>query len=176
MTNLQIKSCLLLVFILCFKSIFGQQSPKNEYQVLSSNLGMAGSSNTVLTDKGVYKVSQSVGQSSIIGTTSHNGYYLRQGYQQPQAAISIESTYNDKLNASIFPNPFKEILTISFSQKMMQSISVSIFDVNGKQVFVKDYQPILLLKLNLEHISEGTYFLNMTSGTSFFSAKLIKNK
>jgi len=102
------KKYLLLLLILVF-SIQAQDSNESKpYAIVRSNLGSSGSSHVITTSKGKYSISQSIGQSSVIGTHFSNGYYLRQGYQQPLNKISVIKELNGSLNALVFPNPFEE--------------------------------------------------------------------
>ena len=92
------------------------------FNVIRSTIGISGSSNTISTANGNYIISQSIGQSSIIGTGSNAGYTLRQGYQQPSILADAPSgNDNDKLEAKIYPNPFNHSIYISFSERITKS-------------------------------------------------------
>ena len=67
-----LKRVLCTLFLLSFSNAFYAQE-HSEYRIIRSNLGSGGSSQNVLTTNGTYKVSQSIGQSSVIGTHSNNG-------------------------------------------------------------------------------------------------------
>jgi hypothetical protein len=145
-------------------------------RIVRSNLGMSGSTNNIVTKKGTYNVSQSIGQSSVIGTSFNNGYYLRQGYQQPINNISVIQDFdsNNDLIAKIYPNPFEQSVSISFSETVKEDIDVTVFDAIGKQVYSKKFTPAQFIQLQLESISSGTYFLKATSNNKQFNAKLLK--
>lgn len=143
-------------------------------RIIASNLGSAGSSKMVDTSHGRYYISQSVGQSSVIGTHHANGYYLRQGYQQPLDKLGRLTKLDIELKAKVYPNPFSRILFITFSERMINDISVSIFDVNSRIILNQSYLPTQQLELQLQDISSGSYFLNVSSGTKKFRTKLIK--
>lgn len=147
---------------------------KSNYAI-QSNLGVGGASNKVATKNGTYFISHSTGQSSVIGTHYNNGYYLRQGYQQPLNKIKIiEEFSSNDLTAKILPNPFEQFISISFSEDMQNDISVVVFDVNGKLVYSTAFQPAQKIQLNLEGISNGSYILKALSNGKSFNAKLIK--
>jgi Secretion system C-terminal sorting domain len=145
------------------------------YLIIRSSIGLSGSSNTITTNNGRYIVSQSIGQSSVIGTHSNNGYILRQGYQQPSILSVIPQSLDDKnLKASIYPNPFQQIVTISFSELMIDDVSIIVFDINGRLILSQKHPPSQLIKLSFNEISSGNYLIKISSNGKQFSAKLIK--
>ncbi|GAA4812208.1 T9SS type A sorting domain-containing protein [Litoribaculum gwangyangense] len=166
---------LLLVCILCF--VFSIQAQnKNTYKITRSNMGSGGSSQKIATSKGNYIVSQSIGQSSVIGTSNKNGYYLRHGYQQPVSKIKVvdEVFKNNDLLATIYPNPFEESVSISFNEDMERDIDVLVFDLSGKLIFSNKYAPSKNIQLQLDNISSGSYLLKVLSNNRRFNVKLIK--
>ncbi|GAB1856342.1 hypothetical protein MHTCC0001_11770 [Flavobacteriaceae bacterium MHTCC 0001] len=156
--------------------VYGQAKSKTEqFRIIRSNIGIGGSSKTMQTLKGKYVVSQSVGQASVIGTSSKNGYYLRQGFQQPHKKIKIvKSTESSTLNATAYPNPFGEIVTIAFDENTAEDIVIEIHDINGKRVYARTVQPLKKIQLHLKNLSTGSYMLRAASGGKVFSSKLIK--
>lgn len=170
-----------IAFLFCLVLSVGAQNTATKlegakpYSIIRSNLGVGGSSNTVTLKDGQYSVSQSIGQSSVIGTYNKNGYYLRQGYQQPLSDIKVVKAFDDNdLLAKIYPNPFEEFVSITFSEVIKKDISVLVFDVSGKLVYSRKFQPTQNIQLNLEKVSGGNYILKMISGGKSFNAKLIK--
>lgn len=176
------KIYLFIIVVLCETFAISAQetatsSNKSETpRIIRSNLGMIGSTNNVVTKKGTYNVSQSIGQSSVIGTSFNNGYYLRQGYQQPINKISVIQDFdsNNDLIAKIYPNPFEQSVSVSFSETVKEDIDVTVFDAIGKQVYSKKFTPAQFIQLQLESISSGAYFLKATSNNKQFNAKLLK--
>ena len=174
------KTNLYIAFLFCFAlSVQAQDTATNleggSHIIIRSNLGVGGASNTVTANGKTYSVSHSIGQSSVIGTHYKKGYYLRQGYQQPLNKIKVVKEFdNNNLSAKIYPNPFEEFISISFSQDMKNDISVLVFDVNGKLVYSRKFEPAQKIQLNLEGISSGNYILKALSNGKSFNAKLIK--
>jgi hypothetical protein len=144
------------------------------YKVIRSNLGSSGSSQTVITSNGTYVVSQSVGQSSVIGTYKNNHYYLLQGYQQPLYNIDMKSTFESEIPAKVHPNPFQQSIQIVFSSPIQDAIFVMIFDIHGKTIYHREFLPSQNLEINLMDISNGSYFLKVVSNNRHFNSKLIK--
>ncbi|SHH35578.1 T9SS type A sorting domain-containing protein [Winogradskyella jejuensis] len=168
------KTLLRLAFLLCCVQVFQAQN-NSDYRIISSNLGVAGSSQTIETSRGTYKVSQSIGQSSIIGTYKSNGYYLRQGYQQPlTGATNINNLSTTEISAKVYPNPFSRQLNIVFTERIQSDISVLIFDINGRLIYNQNFEPRQDVEIQIENISKGTYFLKVASKRKRFNTKLIK--
>ena len=136
---------------------------------------MAGSSKTITTNKGNYIVSQSIGQSSVIGTSFNKGYHLSQGYQQASFKIDIiPDTSNNNLGAMVYPNPFEQSVSVSFSEEILNVIDVVVFDIHNRLIYSKKFQPSPSIQLMLGDVSMGTYVLKVTSNGKIFNAKLIK--
>lgn len=165
------------MFVLCFAfSVEAQNSTESRaYSIIRSNFGASGSSHTIVTKKGTYSVSQSIGQTSVIGTHSNNGYYLRQGYQQPSSGIKVSpSLKNNDLSATVYPNPFEQSVSIAFSQSMKNNISVMVFNLKGKLIYSKEYNPSQQIQIHFDALSSGTYLLKVVSNNKLFHSKLIK--
>lgn len=175
------KVYLLILFTCCFvflakaqnNNVLSNQS--KSYKLLRSNIGIAGSSKTIATSNGNYKISQSIGQSSVIGTNYNKGYYLRQGYQQPSSNIEIIKEYNShNLKATIYPNPFEKSVSISFNETIDSELSFLIYDISGKVIYSRKFNASQYIELNLSNISQGTYLLKVLSKNKIFNTKLIK--
>ena len=76
---------------------------------------------------------------------------------------------------SVFPNPANNVLDISLEETLLnKSIKVSICEPLGK-VVLEEFTSTGALRLNIEHLSKGIYFLNISeSGSVIASKKIIK--
>ena len=170
------KHLILMIFIFMLtaspKFVYAQLNAS--YKVIRSNLGSSGSSQTVITFSGTYLVSQSVGQSSVIGTYKNNRYYLLQGYQQPLSKINVTSTFESEILAKVHPNPFQQSIQIVFSSPIQNAILVTIFDIHGKTIYHREFLPSQNLEIDLMDVSSGSYFLKVVSNMGYFNSKLIK--
>lgn len=178
MKNYWTKIFVLFTMIGCFISTsYGQTNAyqKTPYKIKSANIGLGGSSKTVQTSNGKYVISQSIGQSSVIGTSTANGYYLRQGFQQPHKKIQLvkRSGFNS-LKAAVYPNPFEYVIYMSFNETLSKHIDVEVYDVAGKLLYFKKFQPSQKLQVDLTHLSSGSYILKAISNGKIFNSKLIK--
>ncbi|SEQ57380.1 Por secretion system C-terminal sorting domain-containing protein [Hyunsoonleella jejuensis] len=175
-----IENCLrhivLFIIIAWFVPTVQAQDKSNTstYRIIRSNIGVGGSSKTIQTSKGKYTISQSIGQSSVIGTSSSNGYYLRQGFQQPHKSVKVVKSIYNALKATVYPNPADYNVHISFDEVTSKNITVKIFDIAGKLLYFKDFPPSKKIQLDLTNLSSGSYVLKAISNGKLFNSKLIK--
>jgi len=168
---------LLFILSICatFSSVFAQnkKTPGSLYLVRAT-LGSSGSSSFISTKKGTYLVSQSIGQSSVIGTFSKNNYTIRQGFQQPLISAQLIKTDNNWLNVSLFPNPFDQTINIRFGDIIENEIIVIVYNLSGAILHSKTYPPAQLLHIPLESLSNGNYILKITSDKKQMVSTIIK--
>lgn len=146
------------------------------YSIQRSTFGLAGSSRSLTTQKGSYYVSQSIGQTSVGGTSYKNGFTLRQGYQQPLISVKLSNPSSaGSLQAVIYPNPFQQAITIQFQSTISDQVSIRLFDVTGRAVVSKNISASQFTTLDLDKLSKGVYILKVSSGTKNLMANLIKN-
>jgi hypothetical protein len=139
--------------------------------VMRSNLGSGGSSQIIISGRSAYFVSQSIGQASVIGTSS----MIRQGFQHPPALFVIqESVTQNEYLASIYPNPFSQSISVAFAREVTNDITISIHDLSGKVVHYHNYRPAQLIELSLQDFSSGSYMIHVMVGLSRFSTSIIK--
>ncbi len=163
-----------IILLFCLTSNVKAQE-QSKYRIISSNFGSSGSSQTIISENKVYKISQSIGQASVIGThKSNNGYVLRQGYQQPLDNLSRAQNIDFSLNASVYPNPFSHQITIKFQSIIKDDIATLLVDVTGKVIFSKIFSASQTLNLQITNIQKGTYFLKVVTDNKQFNTKLIK--
>ncbi len=167
------KTFIYTLLLLSFIQEFQAQN-NSGYRIIRSNLGSSGSSLNVETSKGTFNVSQSIGQSSVIGTHSSNGYYLRQGYQQPMTDKIVIKDVDYKLKAKVYPNPFINAVVITFSDTILKDITVMIFNMNGKTIHNQEFLPLQEIEIKIDDIESGIYLLKVISGHKHFNTKLIK--
>jgi hypothetical protein len=160
-----------IVIILCFLTsslVFSQN-------VQRSSLGSSGDTKEVVIKNKHYYISQSVGQSSVIGTFTNGSKTIRQGFQQPLIKVEYISSLDNHLNASVYPNPVSTYVTILFNETLKTSTDILIYDTTGKLVYNKSQEPTDSFKVDMSYLASGVYLLNLTSGNKKFIARLIKN-
>jgi hypothetical protein len=79
-----------------------------------------------------------------------------------------------KNNYTISPNPSNGIFTINFKD-LTDDYSVEVFDVSGRVVFEKNYNQTsdLSQMINISNSSKGLYFVNVKSGSSISTEKIL---
>ncbi len=70
---------------------------------------------------------------------------------------------------SVYPNPANDVLYINFSDN--RETAIQLFDVLGKQVFIKETNGQSQDKIDLSSLPKGIYFLRINNKTE----KIIKN-
>lgn len=146
----------------------------NAQNLQRAALGNSGSSTEISNSDENYYVSQSVGQSSVIGTFNNENYTIRQGFQQPPIRVVIITETNNDLDAIVYPNPVDTNITIQFNEEINSPINIVVYDISGKLILSKTQKPESSFSLDLSFLASGIYMLNITSENKRFLARLIK--
>jgi len=166
-----------ILFLLLCSFIFHQLSAQNNSseQLVRATTGVAGSSEIISTNNKTYVVQQSIGQASAIGTFNNVDYILRQGFIQPNVlAKIIDKDVPLNLEAIIYPNPFVESISISFTEKVTDKIEVVVFDVLGRTVFSKSYNAEQNLTIQFNNLSVADYIIKVVANNKQFVKNIIK--
>jgi hypothetical protein len=164
-----IKSLLMGLYFLSAITSVCAQAP---YSIRSA-MGNSVPSVSKLPNESTFTIQQCIGQGSAIGTFYKNGYVLRQGFMQPTKTTSSPKT-TSKLQATIFPNPASENTSITLTEPINEPIMVNLFDICGKRLYCNNFPASQELKLNYQPLAPGIYIVEVSSGTQYFSTKLIK--
>ena len=162
-----------LLFIITFQFSIAQ-STQSEYLVRSTT-GVSGSSITSSQNNKTFIVQQSVGQASVIGVFNTTKYTIRQGFIQPDVLFKIiNNNISLDLEASFYPNPFVESVTLAFTEKIEGKVEVAVFDMLGRLVFSNSYIAELNLKVQFHNLSVADYILKVTANNKQFVKNIIK--
>jgi hypothetical protein len=168
------KQQLLFAITLFLIQLIQAQNTSSKYLVRATS-GIAGSSETIVLNNKNYVVQQSIGQASAIGTFSNSNYTLRQGFIQPNVMQKVLSlSIPQSLNAVIYPNPFVESITISFSEQITNKVEVAVFDLLGRLVFSKSYLADQKVIVPFNNLSLAKYILRVTANNKQFIKKIFK--
>lgn len=88
------------------------------------------------------------------------------------SALSVAE--NEFANIKVYPNPTKGILNISLPQTS-EATTLTLVDIQGRQILTKETSNTNET-LNIEHLSEGVYILNIQSGSLKTSKKVVLNR
>ena len=140
---------------------------------LRSTFCTGGSSKTFSLQGQKYYVVQSMGQSSVIGLSQNNKYILRQGFIQPPGS-KFKIVPLEILKATVYPNPFSNIIIILIAEDISDILHVTLIDMNGKISYQKTVFAAPEIKLNVESLPPSVYFLTVHSTTKCYYSKMIK--
>jgi hypothetical protein len=157
-----------LLFLLSNQTGIAQKPVK-----LISTLNSGGSSNNVTVNSRDLYYQQSIGQSGIIGLSGGKNQLVRQGFIQPMAGPG-DRDLTEFLPAEIYPNPFLNQLTITFPEDIPDKLYVTIYDLNGKIVFLKKYEAARELKIDVSKLAPSIYILRVNTTTRSSYSKVVK--
>ena len=139
-------------------------------QLHHQSIGALGSSQV----QGNYSISQSVGQSSVIGASELSSTSVIQGYQQPMFNnYTVESVSNSE-RIKFYPNPFSTQLNFEFLSEY-DHIQITIIDIRGRSVLTtatKTSNKSILL--HLPFLSDSEYIISLIGPNLNFQTKIIK--
>lgn len=162
-------------FFLALFQFSQAQNSAGDYLVRSTT-GVAGSSENISANNKTYVVQQSIGQAGVIGTFYDGDDTFRQGFIQPNVLAKIvDAGIPLNLAAVIYPNPFTESVTLSFSEKINDTVEVSVFDLLGRLVFSKSYAADQNVNVQFNSLSVANYIIKVTANNKQFIKKILKN-
>ncbi len=94
-----------------------------------------------------------------------------------QFATGIESQPKDNEKLKIFPNPCNGVLSMDINFKIESPINLKLFDLKGLEVFnIKIESKLFPKGINLNHIPNGIYLLQIEQGGQRLNTKLVISK
>ena len=157
-----------IIYLFIFVTFTTVSAQQLHHQMLSAQ----GTSKTL--PNGMY-VSQSIGQQSVIGSQTVEGYSYGQGFQQSTWSKYISTTTNTTITTVTYPNPFISTVNFQFSQVIKDNISVSIFDVRGRLVFIEEKKPNgNILTIELPNFATSNYLVKLSSINYTYYTQILK--
>ena len=143
---------LLIVLYFLYSFGFSQTSFVTSPQVISTVGG-----NWIQNN---YNLSFTVGEIAVV-TYIEQSTILTQGFHQENYQIVSLSELPSNYNISIFPNPTKDQLNISFD--IPNAIAtIKMTDINGKTIYIKsDFLTVGDHAIELMSLAQGTYWLEI---------------
>jgi hypothetical protein len=164
-----------LAILLLYSTNLLQAQDSSATHLVRSTTGVSGSSSTVSVNSKTYTVQQSIGQASAIGTFNNSKYTIRQGFIQPNVLAKIvDTTISLDLEATFYPNPFTESVTLAFTEKIEGDVKVAVFDMLGRLVFSNSYVAEQNLKVQFHNLSVADYILKVTANNKQFVKNIVK--
>lgn len=87
--------------------------------------------------------------------------------------LSVRDNLNE-IDISIFPNPSQDYLNISMNSEILEPHVVQIFNLNGKMVFNKSIKNFHEIRLNINDLASGRYYLLFRSNKRTISREFVK--
>ena len=155
----------IILFLLVTLSGFSQTL---HHQMLSSQ----GTSTTV----GGLKVSQTIGQLSVIGNYRGSEVMVGQGFQQSRLMKSVKAPVITVVTTT-YPNPFIDRIHFEFSSVITGPIKFSLYDVMGRLVASQEKPAIdTILTITDLSLAEGQYFVKLSAKNYNYSTNLLKTQ
>jgi hypothetical protein len=83
--------------------------------------------------------------------------------------IEVGNKYNKEINLfNFFPNPAKDVIYIDIADEIK---SVTVFDINGNIVLVKNYH---CAEINIGNFKSGSYIISIETDKGNFNKTIIK--
>lgn len=136
-------------------------------------LASAGGTRLVQNAGSSYFIQQTVAQQSVIGTYQVEQTQLRQGFVQPLPAIVLGGNPSI-LEILVYPNPFVNGVVVNVESGIEGQLTMQLFDISGRMVLTQTHEASTQLVIPLENLSQGSYFLKLTSEEQQATHQLIK--
>jgi hypothetical protein len=148
----------LLVFITSFS--FGQ------IHVQRSSINSFGK----VIKKENLRLSQSAGQSSVIGYLESKKSGVRQGFQQPISNTQIQNT----ITVNLYPNPNNGQFTLQSDKSIEGPITIELMDSQGRICYNSTYPSgrVFSIKI-LQRLENGLYSLKVSNNRLLTTTKLV---
>lgn len=135
-------------------------------------LSSQGSSNTT----GGIKVSQTIGQQSVIGNFSTSDALVGQGFQQSNLFKTIKAPVVT-VSTTTYPNPFIDQINFEFSSVVSGPIKFALYDIMGRLITTQEKAAVgNKLTINELSLAQGEYFVKLSAKNYNYSTNLLKTQ
>ena len=125
---------------------------------------------------GGLKVSQTIGQQSVIGNYRGTEVMVGQGFQQSRLMKSVKPPVITVVTTT-YPNPFIDHINFEFSSVVSGPIKFSLFDVMGRLVASQEKPATdLILTISELSLAQGEYFVKLSAKNYNYSTNLLKTQ
>ncbi len=88
---------------------------------------------------------------------------------------NIETPFFSQAKIYLYPNPVKDVLTLEGGLDTESIRKIEIFDTGGRIFNTTFYSKDKTIKLNVNHLSPGVYFMMITTNSGIINLKFTKN-
>jgi hypothetical protein len=102
-----------------------------------------------------------------------------ENFQYSENSVNVENVLNEINDWSfqIFPNPTKDLLSLRYKLPKSEKITISLFDLQGKLILVKEVEKPLgenQDNIDIHHVSPGIYICRISGEKNSISKQFIK--
>lgn len=95
--------------------------------------------------------------------------------------VAVAESKNEIGSVSLFPNPSKDVVTLTVNSQNTNALTVNVYDITGKMVLAPVKNQTLnagenKYSLNTSELNNGIYFVTLTTANGKETVKLIVNK
>ena len=114
----------------------------------------------------------------LTATDSHKddgGEFLNYSLEICSAEPLLGVDENSLENFGVYPNPNTGAFTLRFNSNAINDITVEVFDVRGRKVYAKLYEPKTTFNevIQLNNVSSGLYLLQVSDGAKSVTKKMV---
>lgn len=145
-------------------------STNYQYMEIPFNVGQ-------IPDTAIIDIQSSQWQDSLLSFVGSN-LKIDEIHFKSQPLTTGIFDYKNENAISIYPNPTIENLTVTFTETIGKQIDLNIFNTIGEQILAQRISDNTgTITLDVSKLTEGIYFLHMTSGNqTFYNKKIIITK
>jgi len=122
------------------------------------------------------KVTHTIAQQGVIGTSTTKKVIIGQGFQQSKIS-NVQRITNDAITTLVYPNPVVDVLNFKFSAPVTGKIAVSIFDIHGRLILFQEKEAIdTILSITNLLIASGEYVVKLDGNRYSFTTTILKSK
>lgn len=125
---------------------------------------------------GSWYIGWTLGETIVSSWKSSDGSLtVSAGLQQNVTITAVEETPGWDVKLVLYPNPVGTQLTIQFKEPVINTILLSLYDINGKVIFTDKIEESALEKyIDMELFSPGMYILRLVDGVRTNTYKVVK--
>lgn len=134
------------------------------------------SSQGASTTAGGLKISQTIGQQSVVGNYRGTDVIVGQGFQQSRNMKTVKAPVIT-ITTTTYPNPFVDQINFEFSSVVSGPIKFILYDIMGRLVAFQEKSAVdSTLTITGLTLAEGQYFVKLSAKNYNYSTNLLKSK
>lgn len=116
-------------------------------------------------------VTSTANTSGLAASVEMDNFYIN--FDNQETLLGVNSNDLDSTSFNIYPNPTKDIVTISNTDNLALS-GVEVLDINGRTVKTVKLSNVSETQINLSDLSAGVYMMKVSSDNGTVTKKIVK--